>query len=161
MVYDKDKLPPGTAGDAQNPNMLALDPGQQVGFLLRKSYQRNMAIWQELCPDPQLTSVQGAALIALYKHGPSSLTAIGREAAMDPATTRGVIERLRDRGMVSLGADPNDRRKVIVQLEEAGQKTIEDMLHVFNEISELTMEALNPGERIALIFLLRKLSLMD
>src|SRR5262245_41906407 len=89
---------------------------KSVGVLVRRAYQRNMMLFQRWCIDPSLTSVQLAALHVLADNGPSSLTAIGRHAAMDPATTSGVIDRLKERGLVRLSPDPNDRRKVIVNL---------------------------------------------
>jgi len=137
---------------------LAVDLKEQVGFLLRKAYQFNMAIWQSLCIDPQLTSVQTAVLAVLHDMGPCSLTTLGREAAMDPATTRGVVDRLRERGLIVLLDDMTDRRKVIAQLVEPGRRLFENMIPALAKISEQTMVRLNPAERVALIFLLRKMA---
>ena len=111
------------------------DFSQQVGHLLRKAYQRNTAIFQELCPDPKLTSVQLAALGAIDVHGPSSLRDIGRAAALDPATTRGVIDRLEERGLVVLAPDASDGRKVIVDLEDEGRKLVRLMNCIRFELS--------------------------
>ena len=132
-----------------------------VGFLLRKFYQKNQAIWQALCPDKQMTSVQSAALSVLHGGGPCTLTTLGRAAAMDPATTRGVVDRLRRRGMISLQSDPVDRRKVIVQLEPAAQAYFTAMAATMPRIEEATLAPLNPAERIALEYLLHKVTGTD
>jgi DNA-binding MarR family transcriptional regulator len=132
-----------------------------VGFLLRRAYQRNMMLFQKMCIDPSLTSVQLAALHSVADNGPSSLTAIGRSAAMDPATTSGVVDRLKDRGLVKLSPDPNDRRRVMVELEPRGRRLVEDMLPVLEQLAEATMDRLTVAERVALIYLLEKISEPD
>ena len=134
------------------------EAARQVGFLIRKFYQKNQAIWQELCTDEQMTSVQSAALSVLLRDGPSSLTALGRAAAMDPATTRGVVERLRRRGMISLLGDAADRRKVIVRLEAPALAYLTTMAPVMPRIAEATLKPLSPVERVALEYLLLKVT---
>jgi DNA-binding MarR family transcriptional regulator len=120
-----------------------------------------MMLFQRMCVDPSLTSVQLATLHSLADNGPSSLTAIGRSAAMDPATTSGVVDRLKDRGLVTLSPDPNDRRRVIVELEPRGRKLVEEMLPVLEQLAEATMDRLTVAERVALIYLLEKISQTD
>ena len=131
---------------------------RQIGFLIRKFFQKNQAIWQSLCPDKTMTSVQSAALSALVREGPCTLTTLGRAAAMDPATTRGVVDRLHRRGMIALIDDPADRRKVIVQLLPAAHDYLALVTRVMPGIADATLVPLNPAERIALEYLLRKVT---
>ena len=135
-----------------------MEGARRIGFLTRKFFQKNQAIWQALCPDKAMTSVQSSALSALQRAGPSTLTALGRVAAMDPATTRGVVDRLQRRGMISLVSDPADRRKVIVQLEAPARDYLDQVARVMPRIAEATLTPLNPAERIALEYLLDKLT---
>lgn len=139
---------------AHEPDALA----QQIGFLIRKFYQKNQAIWQAMCPDPQMTSVQSATLTALQRLGPCSLTDLGRAAAMDPATTRGVVERLRQRDMIALFDDPADKRKVIVRIEPPGLNYLAVIEPVTPLIADATVTPLNVAERLALEFLLLKVT---
>ena len=131
---------------------------KQVGFLLRKASQRNLIIFQKLAPVPSLTSVQAAALIVLVDHSPCSLTTLGRAAAMDPATTRGVAERLSEKGWVSLVPDSRDKRKVMVRLEKKGRQFALDLIPVLNRIADETLSPLNEAERIALVYLLDRVA---
>ena len=131
---------------------------KQVGFLLRKASQRNLTIFQKLAPVPSLTSVQAAALIVLVDHSPCSLTTLGRAAAMDPATTRGVAERLSEKGWVSLVSDSRDKRKVMVKLEKKGRQFALDLIPVLNRIADETLSPLNEAERIALVYLLDRVA---
>lgn len=130
----------------------------EVGLLIRKFYQKNQAIWQARCIDPQMTSVQYALLKTVAKLGPSSLTEIGRMAAMDPATTRGVVDRLVARGMISAKPSKRDRRKVIVSLEAPAREHLAAMAPVVTEIADATLAPLNPAETIALKYLLDKVT---
>jgi DNA-binding MarR family transcriptional regulator len=132
-----------------------------IGFLIRKFHQKNQALWQAMCPDPQMTSVQSAALTTIRRLGPCSLTELGRAAAMDPATTRGVVERLRQREMIALFDDPADKRKVIVRLEPRGHRYLTLIEPVLPRISEATLAPLNVAERLALEFLLLKVTEAD
>ena len=133
------------------------DYTEQVGHLLRKVYQRHAAIFQQHVGDSQLTAVQFITLCALRDRGPSAQNDLVRYTAVDQATIRGVVGRLRDRDLVSLGQDPVDKRKVIVMLTEAGHHLIGSTTRNAKNITELTYGPLNPAERIALDFLLRKM----
>lgn len=130
---------------------------EQVGYLLRRAYQRHTAIFQRLCPDPQLTQVQLAVLCAAYERGESSLTEIGRSAAIDPATTRGIVERLQERELVALVPSKSDKRKVMVVIQRAGRQLLKDVVADAAQITRQTLSSLNPAEQVALLFLLKKL----
>jgi DNA-binding MarR family transcriptional regulator len=130
---------------------------EQVGHLLRKAYQRHMAIFQQNVGESQLTAVQFITLCAVRDHGPSSLTELVALTAVDQATIRGIVERLKARELVELGHDAQDRRKVIVHLSAAGRVAVAQTVPCAQQISELTLNNLNPGERVAMLFLLRKM----
>jgi DNA-binding MarR family transcriptional regulator len=131
---------------------------EQVGHLLRKAYQRHMAIFQQNVGDSQLTAVQFITLCAVRDNGPSSLTELVALTAVDQATIRGIVDRLKARALVELGHDAQDRRKVIVHLSETGRVAVEQTVPHAQQISELTLSNLNPGERVAMLFLLRKMT---
>lgn len=141
--------------------MSSADPSytftEQVGHLLRKAYQRHMAIFQQNVGESQLTAVQFITLCAVRDNGPSSLTELVALTAVDQATIRGIVERLKARELIELGHDAQDRRKVIVQLTDSGHHAVAQTLPCAQQISQLTMSNLNPGEQIAMLFLLRKM----
>ena len=137
---------------------LTYDYADQVGHLLRRAYQRNLAIFQRHCIDPSLTSVQFVVLCVLMKHGPQSQASVGRLAAIDPSTTKGVIDRLRDRRLIELAPAKGDKRKTIVNISSSGRELYRKMSEPGLRITELTTKSLNPAERVALVYLLRKIS---
>ncbi|WP_349970998.1 MarR family winged helix-turn-helix transcriptional regulator [Pseudomonas caspiana] len=130
---------------------------EQVGHLLRKAYQRHMAIFQQNVGDSQLTAVQFVTLCAVRDRGPSSLTELVKATAVDQATIRGIVERLKARDLITLQPDPEDRRKVIVGLSDSGRQLVQETVPHAAQITELTMSNLNPAERVAVLFLLRKM----
>jgi MarR family transcriptional regulator, lower aerobic nicotinate degradation pathway regulator len=148
---------PSVFDENLNRNIKSYDVTKQPGHLLRKALQHHLAIFQRLSPEPSVTGPQFALLCVLRDLGPSSLTAIGRTAVMDPATTRGIVERLRERGLVSFSRDVNDRRQVIVAIEPAGTQILRRMIPAAIEISAATVQNLSVAEQVALRFLLEKM----
>jgi DNA-binding MarR family transcriptional regulator len=145
------------APGAPQANEAPYDVTEQIGHLLRKAYQRHTAIFQQNACDPQLTTIQFVTLCALRDHGPSSQTELVKATAVDQATIRGIVDRLKARDLVELSPDPDDRRKVIVGLTDAGRAILDAMIPCARQISELTMGSLNAAERVAILFLLRKM----
>ena len=71
----------------------------QIGHLLRRAHQRASAIFMARFAALQLTPTQYAALVKIRDEGEVSQNRLGRLTAMDPATMKGVIERLERRGL--------------------------------------------------------------
>jgi DNA-binding MarR family transcriptional regulator len=128
----------------------------QVGFLLRKANQRHLAIFARAIPD--LTPPQFAALAKLAEVGETSQNQLGQLVAMDAATIKGVIDRLKARGLVELSEHDSDRRRIMVGLTAAGRKTIEALLPLATQISDETLGSLSPRETATLLRLLAKLA---
>jgi MarR family transcriptional regulator, lower aerobic nicotinate degradation pathway regulator len=148
----------GTGGaDGQSEPGPNYTVSEQVGYLLRRAYQRHLAIFQENASDPQLTSVQFTTLCALKDGGAQSQSELVKATSVDQATIRGIVERLKVRGFVTLSKDAVDGRKVIYSLTPAGEATLEAMIPCARRTTEDTLKPLNPGERAALLFTLRRI----
>ena len=130
---------------------------EQVGFLLRKAMQRHTAIFAEEMP-LGLTPTQFAALSKLEEIGPCSQNRLGRIAAMDVATIKGVVDRLKARRLVVTTLDPTDRRRRLIDLTTAGHEAVIEAQRAGTTITERTLETLSPRERVALLRLLAKIS---
>ena len=129
----------------------------QVGHLLRRAYQRHVAIFQQTIPDSQLTAAQFVVLCAVRQSVSCSLSEIVRTTAIDQATMRGIIERLRAREAIRVSHDVNDRRKVLVSLTPAGEEIVDATVPAALAVSEATFGNLNAAERVAMLYLLRKM----
>lgn len=133
------------------------DFSDQVGHLLRRAYQRHTALFQQIIPDTQLTAAQFVVLCAVEASGACSLSYIVKQTAIDQATVRGIIDRLKSRQLLAVRHDERDRRKVLVSLTPAGNRLVESTVPFAFEITEKTFTGFNPAERTALLYLLNKM----
>jgi DNA-binding MarR family transcriptional regulator len=128
---------------------------EQVGFLLRKANQRHLAIFAQHIAD--LTPPQFAALARLAEAGETSQNQLGQMVAMDAATIKGVIDRLKSRGLVSLGEHDSDRRRIMVSLTPAGRSTVGTLLAKAEAVTAETLAPLTTREAATLARLLAKI----
>lgn len=135
------------------PPAYALDA--QIGYLLRRVSQRHLSIFAEAIPG--LTTTQFAALARLAEMGPMSQNRLGRETAMDAATIKGVVDRLRAQGLVASAADPEDRRRLTVRLSAKGAALFDETRAQALEVSERTLAPLSAVEQSRLLALLARL----
>ena len=130
---------------------------QQVGFLLRRAQQRHTAIFAARIGRHQLTPTQFATLAKIFDEGTVSQNKLGRLTAMDPATMQGVIARLLDRGFLARTPDPEDRRRAILRLTDAGRAAFLDSAPNGKTITKETLAPLDAKERATFLRLLSKL----
>ena len=148
------RLLPG-APEASAANGYVLD--DQVGFLLRIAMQRHTSIFMSQMVG-ELTQTQFAALAKLIEVGPCSQNHLGRLIYLDASTIKGVVDRLKLRGMVATCDDPNDKRRRAVTLTDKGRRTTEAAIDVAARITRKTLAPLTGEEQRAVLKLLRKLS---
>jgi DNA-binding MarR family transcriptional regulator len=130
----------------------------QVGFLLRRTNQRHIALFADEMAAAELTPPQFTALVKVVELGRITQNHLGRLAAMDPATIQGVVRRLTERALVSRTADPLDRRTIVLTPTPAGLALAAEAVVAGRRITEATLEPLTAEERRALLSLLRKIS---
>ncbi len=128
----------------------------QVGFILRKAHQRHVAIFAAHIAD--LTPPQFAALAKLYDIGETSQNQLGTMIAMDAATVKGVIDRLKARGLVELSKHEVDKRRLLVNLTAEGREAIERLIPLARAITEETLAPLTAKETATFLRLLAKLA---
>jgi DNA-binding MarR family transcriptional regulator len=140
---------------------------EQIGFLLRRATQRHLAIFAAGMRtqanggggnSAELTPMQWATLAKLYETGASAQNSLGRATAMDAATVKGVVDRLKARGLVESRADPADGRRRSVVLTASGRRHVEQAILQAEAITEATLAPLTDGERETLLALLKKLA---
>jgi DNA-binding MarR family transcriptional regulator len=128
----------------------------QIGFILRCVSQRHTTIFAEQIGD-DLTPTQWTAMVKLLDVGSCSQNYLGRITAVDVATIKGVIDRLTGRGLTQTRPDPEDGRRLLVSLTEAGYAAVQKAVPNALAISAQTLEPLNLKERETLLRLLSKL----
>ncbi|WP_027167099.1 MarR family transcriptional regulator [Mesorhizobium sp. WSM3224] len=128
----------------------------QVGFILRKAHQRHVSIFASHIGD--LTPPQFAALAKLYDIGETSQNQLGTLIAMDAATVKGVIDRLKARGLVEVSKHEVDKRRLLVNLTPQGRAAIERLIPLARAITEETLAPLTAKESATFLRLLAKLA---
>ena len=76
---------------------------------------------------------------------------------LDAATTKGVVARLIDRGLVQSRQDGEDLRRLQISLTGEGQKVVKAAIEKAQAITSETTERLTPRELARLLALLDKL----
>ena len=130
----------------------------QIGHLLRRAYQRHAAIFQQTVPDSQLTAAQFVVLCAVRDGEPSLVSAVVQATAIDEASVRGIVERLKWRELLAVASDPGDGRKMTLSLTPEGRAMIEKTIPFAQQISEHTFGNLDSSQRATIMDLLRKMS---
>lgn len=128
----------------------------QIGYVLRRVTQRHLAIFAAAIPE--ITTTQFAVMARLIEAGPVSQNQLGRAAAMDAATIKGVVDRLVRLGLVSTSADPADRRRLTVALTPVGTALYADRVRTALLVSDETLAPLSASERDQLMALLSRLT---
>jgi len=130
----------------------------QVGFLLRRAYQRAASNLVERIGPYELTAPQFATLARLYERGTLSQNLLGRLVAMEPANIRDVVLRLKKRSLIATRRDPEDGRLILVSLTPAGSSLVERLLPIEIECTAKTLAALNANEKRLLYDLLGRVA---
>ncbi|WP_102224221.1 MarR family winged helix-turn-helix transcriptional regulator [Acidimangrovimonas sediminis] len=149
-----DKTAPG--GAAREAGEIGYTLDTQVGFLLRRATQRHLAIFAGRIPD--LTATQFAALAKLCEAGPQSQNALGRLTAMDAATIKGVVDRLRAKGLVAARRDPDDQRRITLAPTPEGRAAFDASVGAAHAITAETLAPLTEAERKTFLDLLIRLT---
>ncbi len=128
----------------------------QIGFIVRRAHQRHLAIFASRIGD--LTPPQFAALAKLRDVGETSQNQLGALIAMDAATVKGVIDRLKARGYVDLGRHDADRRRLMVSLTEDGKRAVDEMIPLARQITAETLAPLSDRDIATLTRLLARIA---
>ncbi len=129
----------------------------QAGYMMRVAGQRHAVIFQSLAP-LNLTPTQFSVVVKLIELGECSQNELGRKTAMDVATVKGVVDRLRSRNLVEVKPDPADKRRSLIALTEHTKSLANTLYEAGHRITEETLRPLSASERGTFLKLLAKLS---
>lgn len=134
------------------------------GHLVRRAQQVHASLWLVMV-SRDVTPTQFSALSVLAANPGADQVTVSREASLDTSTTGAVIERLIQRGWVTVSSDPTDRRRRVLSLTDAGREvhgtlwaTAEDMTRRMTDCFDADEQAqfvdllarfVDHGERLA------------
>lgn len=97
-------------------------------------------------------------LAALDEHGPSSQAELGRVTGIDRSDVAVTLDDLAGEGLARRSPDPEDRRRNVITITDAGVTRLEALDAVLTGVQEAVLEPLASGERETLLRLLAKLA---
>jgi MarR family transcriptional regulator, lower aerobic nicotinate degradation pathway regulator len=97
-----------------------------------------------------------AVLAALEEYGPLSQADLGRRLGLDRNDVSGIVTRLQTGGYVERQADPDDRRRNVVTVNQAGMRYLDDIQLNADKAQAELLSGLDVDERRQLHALLAK-----
>ncbi|MHA1536732.1 MAG: MarR family winged helix-turn-helix transcriptional regulator [Alphaproteobacteria bacterium] len=151
-------MPPTRKKNPQSADAPGYRLERQIGYVLRRAHQRASAIFKARFAPHNLTPTQFAALAKIADEEEVSQNYLGRLTAMDPATMKGVIDRLHRRSLIASKPDLTDRRRTLWRLTKSGERTLAQALPGALATSEETLAPLSEEERRVFLALLTRLT---
>ncbi|WP_416958805.1 MarR family winged helix-turn-helix transcriptional regulator [Streptomyces sp. Agncl-13] len=117
-----------------DPNSVASALLTSIGMLVRRARQVPV--------EGGLTMPERTALSRLERTGPTTSSALAREAQITAQAMGATLNALRTRGLVERRPDPDDGRRVVLTVTDAGRQALRDKR---NARAELLARALTSG----------------
>ena len=105
-----------------------------------------------------LTTVQFLIMDILGNYGPLKISEIYKKMLIKNGNKTMIIDSLENKNLIKRIFGKNDRREIIIELTDEGQKFYSDNVNPYNEFIQKMMSGLNQNEQRELNLLLDKLS---
>ena len=132
------------------------EPQKYTGFLLRRAQQMHMAAWLEVVGS-ETTNIQYGVLAVLERRPGASQNQICEELEIDRSTIADISARLEKNGLVSRAQATDDRRRNVLLLTDSGQRELERMRPLIDQVQVRLTSGLTVAEHSQLRELLHKL----
>ena len=132
------------------------EPMQSTGHLLRRAVQHYATLWTNNVT-AGLTSPQFAVLALLHTADGLDQRTISEGAALDKSTCGDLVDRLARRGLVDAGLDPDNRRRKLVRITDAGRQRLGAAAAQQREVHRAALAELSETEQAELNRLLLKM----
>ncbi len=120
-----------------------------IGHLVRRAQQLHLALWNREV-SLEVSSVQFTSLSVLSRRPGISQADLGAELDLDRSTIADLIERMVRNGLVSREQSTEDRRRKVLHLTDAGERTLIELRPRVDRVEVLLLEALTPERGEAL-----------
>jgi DNA-binding MarR family transcriptional regulator len=98
----------------------ALRLDRQLCFALYGAANRVTRLYRPMLEALGLTYPQYLAMLVLWEASPRTVGALGEALDLESSTLTPLLKRLETQGLVARARDPDDERRVVVTLTEAG-----------------------------------------
>ncbi|HIY91933.1 MarR family winged helix-turn-helix transcriptional regulator [Companilactobacillus sp. HBUAS56275] len=132
-----------------------MDDYNLIGFVMRYTMVRKRIAASYLKKE-DLNAFESILLAIVYKRRECTQDKIGEITLFDGASIARSLKKLEDRGFVSRQADPNNRRKKIVSITDAGSELYGKVRKAFSESNETIFKGITSEEQTELENILMK-----
>ncbi len=108
--------------------VLRLD--RQLCFALYSAANRVTRLYRPLLDALGLTYPQYLAMLVLWEHSPRTVGEMGQALDLESSTLTPLLKRLEGAGLIARSRDPDDERRVIISLTDAGDAMRDQALTV-------------------------------
>ncbi|MCO5073162.1 MAG: MarR family winged helix-turn-helix transcriptional regulator [Rhizobiaceae bacterium] len=133
------------------------DMFQEPGFLLRRAHQLSSAAFVMEAGAVDITPVQFITLLAISNTADTDAATVSELIAFDRTTVGQVLFRLESKGLIVKRGSDVDRRKKILQITDAGQQVLDEVLAMTPKIADNIIGVLSDDERRTFISILQKI----
>ena len=132
-----------------------MDDYNLVGFAMRYTMvKKRIAAKKKKKED--LNTFESILLAIVFKRGKCTKDKLGEITLFDGASIARALKKLEDRGFVSRQADPNNRRKKIVTITDAGLKLYGEVREAFQDSNDMIFKGITSEEQKELDSILMK-----
>lgn len=132
-----------------------MDDYNLVGFVMRYSMVKKRIAAKYLKKE-DLNTFESILLGIVYKKHQCSQDKIGEITLFDGASIARALKKLEDRGFVSRQPDPNNRRKKLVTITDAGQGLYDEVRKAFHKGNDAIFKDITSEEQTQLEKILMK-----
>ena len=131
---------------------------ERPGFLLRRSHQISVAIFERACAGLSLTPAQYGVLAIVEAHPQIDQTRLAKALAFDKVTVLRVLKGLQERGLCVREPVASGPRQMAVTLTSAGHGLLQQARQPVQQAYEELLSPLNDVEQATLVSLLQRLT---
>jgi DNA-binding MarR family transcriptional regulator len=118
----------------------------RFGYLLKHAQLRLAGLTGSALAPLRISGRECAVLIAIDDRAPLSQQEVARRMGVDRTTMVALIDDLEHKGLVQRRQDPDDRRKNVVVLTDAGRDTLRRATAATDEAERLFLGSLSDDE---------------
>lgn len=125
------------------------------GHLIRRAQQILVSLFLEQTAGV-ITPIQYGVLAVLESHGELDQITLAQRLALDASTSGATLERMEKKGWIDRRVHPEDRRRRLVSMTEAGRTLLVDLRDDVETVQHRLLDPLDPKERAVFMRLLEK-----
>ena len=125
------------------------------GPLARRLYQGHTRLWHEKV-DARLTGPQFTVLVELTERGELDHSALVIFAHLDKSTLSPLLNRLEERGLITIARDDRDHRRKLITVTDDGVAIVNRLAPSAAAVGDELLSGLTADERSTLLDLLRR-----